>query len=93
MLFRSRDAPLDLIHWTVDNSAREDVNLVRYPELYDWQVDRLLPASERYTMCWDKNPYAASGGENGRRESTGIYWLLPYWMGRYYGFIEAPEEP
>lgn len=87
-----RDAPLDLIHWSVDNSQREDVNLVRYPELYGWQVDRLLPASERYVMRWDKNPYDAAGGDNGFRESTGIYWLLPYWMGRYYGFIEAPEQ-
>lgn len=87
-----RDAPLDLIHWTVDNSRREDLTLVRYPELYNWQVDRLLPASERYVMRWDKNPYDAVGGENGARESTGIYWLLPYWMGRYYGFIGAPEQ-
>ncbi|MCK5862099.1 MAG: regulator [Candidatus Hydrogenedentes bacterium] len=88
-----RDAPLDLVHWTVDNRQREDVNLVRYPELYARQLDRLLPASERYVMRWDKNPYAAVGGDNGYRESTGIYWLLPYWMGRYYGFIEAPEQP
>ena len=86
-----RDAPLDLIHWTVDNRDREDVSLVRYPELYGWQVDRLLPASERYTMRWDKNPYDAVGGDDGSRESTGVYWLLPYWMARYHGFIGAPE--
>lgn len=87
-----RDAPLDLIHWTVDNSHREDVRLVRYPELYSWQVDRLLPASERFVMRWDKNPYDAIGGDDGYRESTGVYWLLPYWMGRYFGFIGAPEQ-
>ncbi|HDP33689.1 MAG TPA: regulator [Candidatus Hydrogenedentes bacterium] len=87
-----RDAPLDLIYWTVDNRQREDVTLVRYPELYGWQTDRLLPASERYVMRWDKNPYDAVNGFDGYCESTGVYWLLPYWMGRYYGFIEAPES-
>lgn len=86
-----RDAPLDLIYWTVDNREREDLKLVRYPELYNWQVDRLLPPSERYTMRWDKNPYDAVGGFDGYRESTGVYWLLPYWMGRYHGFIGPAE--
>ncbi len=88
-----RDAPMDLVHWTVDNREREDLALVRKPELYEWQVDRLLPASERYTMRWDKNPYLAVSGEDGFSESTGVYWLLPYWMGRHFGFIQAPEQP
>lgn len=87
-----RDAPLDLIYWTVDNREREDLQLVRYPELDHWQVNRLLPPDERFTMRWDKNPYDAVGGSDGYRESTGVYWLLPYWMGRYFGFIEGPES-
>ncbi|MCA9440720.1 MAG: regulator, partial [Candidatus Omnitrophica bacterium] len=86
-----RDAPLDLIEWTVDNSSREDVSLVRSPELDHWQLDRLLPPSERAVMRWDKNPWSAVRGFGGQVESTGVYWLLPYWMGRYYGFIGAAE--
>ncbi|MCP4645664.1 MAG: regulator [bacterium] len=86
-----RDAPLDLIRWTVDNGKREDIGLARYPELGELQTDRLLPASERGIMRWDKNPWSAVRGDGGRTESSGVYWLLPYWMGRYYGFIAAPE--
>lgn len=86
-----RDAPLDLIRWTVDNAKREDVELVRRPELDHWQTSRLLPPSERGVMRWDKNPWSAVRGDGGRTESSGVYWLLPYWMGRYYGFIAAPE--
>ncbi|HOD94731.1 MAG TPA: two-component regulator propeller domain-containing protein [Candidatus Hydrogenedentes bacterium] len=87
-----RDSPLDLIMWTVDQRQREDLNLVRWPELDKWQVDRLLPADERFTMRWDKNPYEAVAGDGGHRESTGVHWLLPYWMGRYFGFIEGAAD-
>ena len=85
-----RDHPLDLIHWTVDNTKREDLTLVRVPEIDPLQTDRLLPPSERDIMRWDKNPWAAMQGDNGNTESSGVAWLYPYWMGRYYGFIAAP---
>ena len=31
------------------------------------------------------------GGEGGRGVTPPIGWLEDYWMGRYYGFIEAPK--
>lgn len=83
-----RDSPLDMVDWTVDNSAREDIRLVRRPVVDDWQTDRLLPPSERSLHKWDKNPYRAAGGSGGQGESSSVHWLLPYWMGRYYGIIE-----
>jgi hypothetical protein len=83
-----RDAPMDLIRWTVDNSQREDLRLVRAPEIEPLQTDRMLPPSERFTIRWDENPWSALRGENGEQESDGVYWMLPYWMGRYYGFIQ-----
>jgi hypothetical protein len=82
-----RDTPLDMIEWSVDNRQREDLQLVRRPVIEDWQVDRLLPPSERALGKWDKNPYSAAGGSGGHTESSSVYWLLPYWMGRYYGII------
>ena len=85
-----RDEPLDLVQWTVDNRTREDVRLVHSPVLEDLQVNRILPPSERGTMRWDGNPFSAVRGEDGMSESSGVFWLLPYWMGRYYGFIAAP---
>jgi hypothetical protein len=85
-----RDVPLDVVQWTVDNSHREDIELVRRPEIEAVQTDRLLPASERGIIRWDCNPWAAVDGDGGTAESSTVFWLLPYWMGRYHGFIEAP---
>jgi hypothetical protein len=31
------------------------------------------------------------GGEGGRGVTPPNRWLMDYWMGRYYGFIEAPK--
>jgi len=87
-----RDAPLDLIEWTVDNSTREDLRLVRSPEIDPLQTDRMLPASERAVMRWDKNPWMAVNGFGGSSESCASYWLKPYWMARYYGYIGAPKQ-
>ena len=86
-----RDEPLDLVQWTVDNRFREDVRFVHTPQLDELQIDRVLPPSERATLRWDGNPYAAARGSGGMVENSGVHWLLPYWMGRYYGFIQAPK--
>lgn len=86
-----RDTPLDLVRWRVDNTQREDIQLVRYPELESIETSRLLPPSERALFRWDKNPWHAIQGDGGHTESDGVFWLLSYWMGRYYGFIEPPQ--
>ncbi|RJP31391.1 MAG: regulator [Candidatus Omnitrophota bacterium] len=89
-----RDCPLDLRQWTVDNSRREDIQLVRRPMLEPLQLDRMLPPSERGVMRWDKNPWEAVSGDfhdaQGRLESCGVFWLLPYWLGRYCDLISSP---
>lgn len=82
-----RQQPLDLVRWTVDNRAREDVRIVRRPELEKHQTDRLLPAAERGTPRTDENPRDAVQGDGGQTESDGVFWLLPYWMCRYYDVI------
>jgi len=84
-----RDAPLDLVCWTVDNTRREDIRIVREPIWEHLQTSRLLPASERGVVRWDKNPWMAVHGEDGRSEWCPVFWLLPYWMGRYAGFIKV----
>lgn len=87
------DVPLDLIRWTMDNSLREDLRLVRSPILETIQTDRLLPPSEISYSRTDQNPRQAVQGAGGRSESDGVFYLLPYWMGRYYGWIAAPSQP
>ncbi len=82
-----KDAPLDLVEWTIDHSLREDVKLVRYPILEDVQIDQLPPASMRATVRWDKNPWSARQGNlHAMREP--VFWLWPYWEARYLGIIQ-----
>jgi hypothetical protein len=51
------------------------------------RTSRMLPPSERGVMRWDKNPWDVISGDSsdpeGHRESSGVFWLLPYSMGRY----------
>ena len=76
----------------MDSRKREDVRIVHEPMLDDTEVDRILPPSERATMRTDTNLYSAVRGEDGMSESSGVFWLLPYWMGRYYGLIGGPSK-
>lgn len=44
------------------------------------------------TFLWWGNPYRVDGcTENVRRLHPPADFLLPYWMGRYYGFIDATD--
>jgi len=83
-----REIPLDLRHWDVRNSHRPDVALDpdagRFREA---QSREALPAGERPMMKWNGNPYRLDGGDGGRTEEDGTFFLLPYWMGRYHGLF------
>lgn len=81
-----QDTPLDLVDWPIDHRKREDIQVVRTPVLEDEQVNKLQPASIRLTVRWDKNPWTLAGG-NPQVEREPVFWLLPYWMGRYMGMI------
>ncbi|MEO9894236.1 two-component regulator propeller domain-containing protein [Aurantibacter sp.] len=80
-----KNAPLDLIDWHIDNGKREDLNVVREPILEELQV-ALRPPSEYRTVRWDNNIYEAIVG-NPSQEKEPVFWLLPYWMGRYQEII------
>ena len=76
--------PLDLIDWTVQNSHRADI--VRDPERPGQTLDP-LPADERPISEWAANLHALDGGREGRSALDGTWYLLPYWMARYYGLM------
>jgi hypothetical protein len=82
-----KDTPLDLVDWYIDNGKREDLRVVRKPILENLQTE-LRPPSEYRTMRWDQNPYVAVTGDPAQ-EKEPVYWLLPYWMGRYLNLIIA----
>jgi ligand-binding sensor domain-containing protein len=81
------DTPLDLVDWHIDHTKRADVLVVNKPVLDDVQIDQLPPASMRMVVRWDKNPWAAAGGDPSM-EREPVFWLLPYWMGRYLKMIQ-----
>ncbi len=76
--------PLDLIEWTVRNSNRSDI--VRDPH-HPGQSLEPLPADERPITEWAANLHALDGGRDGRSALDGTWYLLPYWMARYYGLL------
>ncbi|MCK0192312.1 two-component regulator propeller domain-containing protein [Arenibacter sp. F20364] len=82
-----KDTPLDLVDWHIDNGKREDLKVAREPILEDLQT-ALRPPSEYRTMRWDRNPYVAVTGDPAQ-EKEPVFWLLPYWMGRYLNLIKA----
>ncbi len=82
-----KDTPLDLIDWTVDHTKREDIKIFHQPVLDELQVNELPPASIRSVVRWDKNPWAAVNGYPDK-EREPVFWLLPYWIGRYLQMIQ-----
>lgn len=91
-----QEYPWELVTWPVRNSQRRDVTLRTAPNperaRTPRETTRVLPPSERALMEWNSNPFEPDGGDpGGVREKNGSPWLLPYWMGRYYGLIRAEE--
>ena len=41
----------------------------------------------------ETNSFVLAGGGEGNIEGAGIDYILPYWMGRYYGVISADPQP
>ena len=44
-----------------------------------------VPERVRTDFLWQRSPFLLYGGGSGRVEGAGIDFILPYWMGRYYG--------
>jgi len=72
----------DLLDWGVSNYQRSDVRArLAAGEVFT------LPFENRNMRRWNANPYNLDWGGEGRSEGDGAYFLMPYWMGRYHGFI------
>lgn len=81
--------PWEMIEWTVRNSQRIDfarttgTNRKGRTEFFE-----VIPPDERRIHKHNTSPYEPDGGGGGHTEEAPSYWLMPYWMGRYYGWIE-----
>lgn len=83
-----QEIPMDMIKWTVRNSHRLDVPIDPMRDRFQRQQALIvLPYDELPMSKWNGNPYSLDGGNAGRSEDDGAYFLLPYWMGRYHQLI------
>jgi hypothetical protein len=84
--------PMDIVAYTMKNSHRADVEKVEGKDRHGRaEFKTLLPADERPVMKWNGNPFVIDGGNGGRSEDDGGFYLLPYWMGRYLRYL-GPEQ-
>jgi hypothetical protein len=84
-----QEIPMDQITWSVRNSQRQDVAIDSARDRFNRiQGLTVLPHDELPLWKWNENPYRLDGGDSGRAEGDGVYFLLPYWMGRYHRLID-----
>ncbi len=87
-LLTLRRIPLDLVEWTVDNGHRQDLKLRTGKDRFgEQEILEVLDPDERPVQKWNANPYRLAGGGGGQREDDGTFFLLPYRMGRYHGWV------
>jgi hypothetical protein len=84
-----QEIPMDTIEWSVTNSHRLDVPVDPMSDRFHRrQALIVLPYDELPMSKWNGNPYNLDGGNGGRSEDDGAYFLLPYWMGRYHKLFD-----
>ncbi|HZK65417.1 MAG TPA: hypothetical protein VFC34_14835, partial [Puia sp.] len=91
-IWELKEMPLDLINWPLQNSDRKDLD---FPEkiVRGQYVTEVLPPDERPENKHNRNLFTLNSGSKASAElGGGDVYLLPYWMGRYFGKISAPEE-
>lgn len=84
-----RRFPLDRVNWRVTNSHRKDIRLLPRGNGRGARMNgRVLPIDERYVNHWNHDPWRLDQGGNGQELASGASYLLPYYMGLYYGFLQ-----
>ena len=86
-LWHLREFKLDLINYDITNSHRKDLIFLE-PNFREQSTKILLTPGERTTHRHNANPFRLDGGGGGKSKLAGDEFLLPYWMCRYYGFLQ-----
>ena len=88
-----REIPLDLIYYRMENSKRKD--LVFDTEQAAWheppQLLEVLPYDECNVHRPDGNDFKPDF-DGASRAQEGTLYLLPYWLGRYYGLLREADD-
>lgn len=87
-----REWPLDLRIWSFRNSTRADLKTPAGYVSLKGGIQAISPR-EGQPIRWDSWTMQLDGGSDGNDVVEPGGWLLAYWMGRYHGFIAAPERP
>jgi uncharacterized protein (TIGR03437 family) len=87
----SRDAEMAslLEQWLLRPKRDFGVDLTKTVQVCGSEACQPIPVPQRVPtdFLWQRDPFELAGGGSGRVESPGIDYILPYWMGRYYGVI------
>jgi len=85
--------PLDRLSWGYRNSHRLDIEPLpaflidtsrRRAARHDGSC---LPVDERFVEYWNHDPWTVDSAGDGRTLADGASFLLPYYLGRYHGFV------
>ncbi|MBR6940543.1 MAG: hypothetical protein IKH65_07050, partial [Clostridia bacterium] len=84
-----REMPLDLTYYKMENSKRKD--LVLDNEQAEWnepvQLKIPLPVDERNPIGPNSSVFRIDQNHSNHAKEPTVF-LLPYWIGKYYGIIE-----
>jgi len=93
-----KDFPLDRLNWAQQNNHRLDI--VSLPQQAGTDPDKavrqrghringkVLSVAERHFNHWNTDPWTLNYGGGGTTLGNGTVYLLPYYMGLYYGYVE-----
>lgn len=84
-----REWSLDTVNHSYANSHRSDLATEPGYVVYCGGTRAMSPR-ETEAKGGSRNALNYDGGRGGRTVTPPLGWLEDYWMGRYYGFIEAP---
>lgn len=85
--------PMGAVSWNVENAKRADLTtLPRHGRFGELQSTVALPPDERYVTKWNADPFQLNGGDGGRSEDDGAFFLLPYWLGRYSRLLGCDSD-
>lgn len=91
-IWELKEMPMDLVSWSLHNSSRKDISFLPKP-VRGQMIAEILPPDERPENKHNRNLFTLDSKSNGSFElGPGDLYLLPYWMGRYFGKISAPAD-
>ena len=90
--------PTDLIRFVMENTHRQDwIPAPAYYLTKDKKADfttrwdgHIFPGDERPNDRHNTSQFVLHGGNGAGVEMDSADVLFAYWMGRYYGYIQAP---